>query len=277
MSALLLAVLSLPVAQTPSVEALFIKVGPNARVPGRSAGQERAVVLIHGLSVSLSKDKVARPIFRSWQKTDSHLVKALASDSDVYAFAYGQTVSCDRVSDTPLLLQSLRNLKKAGYREIILVGHSAGGLVARHLVEDHSDVGVTKVVQICTPNAGSSWAALKTARSIQVAFLASLTHTSRERILRVRKDKRIPADIQFACVVGSSRIGVGGDGVVSCKSQWSLDLQAQGIPAHGFRTTHWDAVRTARGAEFISRIVKEPQKRWDERTVREVRKKLLGS
>jgi pimeloyl-ACP methyl ester carboxylesterase len=271
-----LAVLSLPVGQQNAVETLFVKVAPNARVPGRSAGQDRAVVLIHGLSVTLSKDKAARPILRTWQKPESHLVKALAGDSDVYSFAYGQTVACHRVSDTPLLLQHLRNLKKAGYREIVLVGHSAGGVVARHLVEDHANLGVTKVVQVCTPNAGSGWASLKTARAVQAAFLSSLTHISRERILQVRKDKRIPRAIQFACVVGYSRLGVNGDTVVSCKSQWSPELREQGVPAYGLRATHWDAVRTVRGAELIARLVKEPQKRWGARTVAEAKKKLLG-
>jgi pimeloyl-ACP methyl ester carboxylesterase len=277
MSTLFLALFAVPAPApaTGAVEILFVKVAPSARVPGRSPGQARAVVLIHGLSLALlSKEKATRPHLRRWQVADCLLVKTLARDADVYAFAYGQTVACDHVSDTPLLLRHLRALKSAGYRDIVLVGHSAGGLVARHLVEDYPDLGITRVIQVCTPNGGSGLAGLKMARSVQMAFLTSLTHAARERILKDRKGKRIPAGVAFACVVGSS--GLAGDGVVSCHSQWSDDLQAQGIPAHALHAVHWDAMTSQRAADLLARLVKEPLHRWDARAVREARKKLLG-
>ena len=231
-------------------------------------------MLVHGLGLSIVPEKVAKPHLRPWQTSDSLLVKELVGVSDVYAVSYSQTASCDRISDAPLLLQDLRKLKTAGYSEVVLVGHHAGGLIARHFVEDHPDLGVTKVIQVCAPNTGSGWAVLKAARSVQVPFLSSLTHASRERILKERIDKRIPAGVEFACVVGAYRVG--GDGVVSCRSQWSPDLQAQGVPAYALRTTHLEAMRSSRSAELISRLVKEKQKRWDAATVAAVRKKLLG-
>jgi len=156
----------------------------------------------------------------------------------------------------------------------VLVGHSAGGLIARQIVEDHDDIGITKVIQVCSPNGGTNWAALKAARAVQKPFLASLTHASREKFLKERKDKRIPTAIQFACVVAI--VHLGGDMLVSCKSQWTEDLQAQGIPAHLLKATHWDAVRSPKGAELLGRLVDEAQQRWDEGAVREARKKLLG-
>jgi pimeloyl-ACP methyl ester carboxylesterase len=217
---------------------------------------------------------VAKAQLRSWQQQDSTLVKELSHHSDVYALAYGQTVACESIAESPRLIEHLRGLKKAGYRDIVLVGHSAGGIIARYLVEDNPEIGVTKVIQVCCPNGGSNWAALTTPRSMQAAFLASLTHTAREKLLQQRKEKRIPAEVEFTCVIGSVRLG--GDGVVSCKSQWSDDLQAQGIPAHSLRATHWDAVRGVKGAELLGRLIREPHKRWDERAVREARKKLLG-
>jgi hypothetical protein len=275
MLTLLLALLTAQAVPPKTVEVLFVKVGPNARVVGRSAGQQRAVVLIHGLVLHpIAKDKATKAELRSWQHQDSNLVKEVSRHADVYSLAYGQTAACEHIAQSPLLLDHLRGLKKAGYRDIILVGHSAGGLIARQLVEDNQDIGITKVIQVCCPNSGSNWAVLKTARSVQAAFLASLTHSARERLLKERKEKRIPTEVQFTCVIGSVRLG--GDGIVSCKSQWSEDLQAQGIPAHSLRTTHWDAVRSPKGAELLGRLVQESQKRWDERTVREVRKKLLG-
>src|ERR1700683_1367898 len=122
MAALFLALITLLPSSTSTVESMFVKVGPNPRVLGRSPKQDRAVVLIHGLSVVLpfSKGKADKPFMRSWQLKDSVLVKELAQDSDVYALAYGQNVSCDSIGDDSVILQHLRNLKKAGYREIVL-------------------------------------------------------------------------------------------------------------------------------------------------------------
>jgi pimeloyl-ACP methyl ester carboxylesterase len=275
MCTLLLALLTAPAPDPAAVEALFVKVGPNPRTPGRSPGQARAVVLIHGLSLALlSKDKIVKPHLRRWQVADCLLVKALARDADVYAFAYGQTVPCDRISESPVLLRQLRDLKAAGYRDIVLVGHSAGGLVARQLVEDHPELGITRVVQVCTPNGGSPLAVLKMARSVQIAFLTSLTHAARKHALETRKDRRIPPAIAFACVVGST--GLAGDGVVSCHSQWSDDLQAQGIPAFSLFTAHWEAMTTTRAADLLARLVKEPLPRWNAATVRNARRKLIG-
>jgi pimeloyl-ACP methyl ester carboxylesterase len=276
MTTLLLALLALPAAAPDTVQTHFVKVGPSALVPGRTPDQDRAIVLIHGLSVHLiSKEKPTKARLRTWQHADSLLVKHLGRDADVYSLAYSQTAPCDKVCEQSRLARHVKTLKEAGYREIVLVGHSAGGLIARHLVEDHPDLGVTKVIQVCSPNAGSGWAALKTARSVQVAFLTSLTRAARGKVLKERADRRIPKHCEFVCVVGSSVVG--GDGVVPLKSQWSEDLQAQGVPAYALRTAHWEAMKTTRAAELLSRLVREKQPRWDERQVAEARKKLLGN
>jgi pimeloyl-ACP methyl ester carboxylesterase len=275
MATFLLAVLLTAAAPPSTVETLFVKVGPSPVDEGRSARQERVVVLVHGLVLHpISKEKASQAALRPWQEKGSALVKELSRHADVYALAYAQTAACEHIAEAPVLLKHFRDLKKAGYRDIVVVGHSAGGLIARQMVEDHADLGVTKVIQVCSPNIGTSLAALKTVRSVQAAFLKSLTHTAREHLLAARKDKSIPGRIQFACVVSS--IGLGGDGIVSTRSQWSEDLQAQGIPAHGLRASHRDAVRGTRGVELIGQLVTQPQKRWDKSKVREARKKLFG-
>src|SRR6266481_2076616 len=51
--------------------------------------------------------------------------------ADVFALAYSQEVGVERVAETPVLRQAVSKLKALGYREVVLVGHSAGGLVAR--------------------------------------------------------------------------------------------------------------------------------------------------
>jgi pimeloyl-ACP methyl ester carboxylesterase len=266
-----LAPLPVPVA----VQTSFVKVAPKGAE--RTPGRDRAVVLIHGLGLQMiSQEKAVKPYLRRWQQPESELVRRLARDSDVYALAYGQNATVDTVASSPDIIRHIRSMRAAGYKEVVLVGHSAGGVVARHLVEDQPDLGVTRVIQVCPPNAGSGWAALKTARAAQMPFLASLTRTSRQKVLDERTArKRIPDSVEFACVVASCNLR--GDGVVSTRSQWPADLQAQGIPAYGVKTTHWDVMGSSRTVELVGRLVAEPMPRWDQAKVVETRKALLGS
>ena len=67
-------------------------------------------------------------------------------------------------------------LRQAGYSEVILLGFSAGGVVARQFVEDNPAAGVTRVIQVCAPNLGSPLAKLKSSVGLaQESFLQSLT------------------------------------------------------------------------------------------------------
>jgi pimeloyl-ACP methyl ester carboxylesterase len=260
------------------VEVQFVQVAPQERPAGewrRSPGERRAVVLIQGLMPHpFNKDNVARPTLRDWQKPGSPLVKRLAADADVYAFAYGQTVAVDEIAGHPALWGGTLRLREMGYREVVAVGYSAGGVIARRLVEDYPDAGVTKVVQVCAPNAGSGWAKLSAVRKSQKPFLESLTKEERRRELRSRLDVSIPDGVEFVCVVGTGAWT--GDGVVSSRSQWSPDLQAQGIPAVAVPTDHLSMVRSAAGDEAIAELVRTPQPRWSPARVAAVRKALLG-
>src|SRR3989442_866335 len=89
------------------VETRFFQVAPVVREgsdPLRSPGQERAVMLVHGVTfVSFKKDAVTRPFLREWQKRGSVLVTRLMKEADVYAFAYSQTAPADEVADAPAL------------------------------------------------------------------------------------------------------------------------------------------------------------------------------
>jgi pimeloyl-ACP methyl ester carboxylesterase len=261
------------------VEAQFVQVAPVAVKPEqvlRSAGQRRAVVLIPGLHLHpFSDSSVPRASFASWQRPGSPLVQALSRDADVFAFTYGQSVAVTEIATLPALRGGLRRLREVGYTDIVLIGFSAGGLVARQLVEDEPVAGVTKVVQVCAPNGGSSWAELKVSvRVSQRPFLQSLTKEARLRWLEDRRDKTIPAGVQFACVIGT---GLGsGDGLVSTRSAWPEDLQRQGVPAYTLRTQHLSAVRTEEGARLIADLVRQDQPRWDAAQVDALRKRLWG-
>jgi hypothetical protein len=275
----------------------FVQVAPVYRegaASQRSAAQWRAVVLLPGLRLHpFSSRNVTKAEWHSWQKPDSPLVKALAPDADVFAFAYSQDVPLETVADGPGLRDGVRRLRALGYREIVLVGHSAGGLVARQFVEDYADAGVTKVVQVCAPNGGSAWAKARVAvRKKQESFLASLSKKDRQLSLHERAAKRIPAAVEFVCVVarlhlpllsprekgehaGRGLLGAG-DGIVSAVCQWTPELQEQGVPAVALSAGHSGVVHGQPGIGVIARLVREHVLRWDAATVGAARPRILG-
>jgi pimeloyl-ACP methyl ester carboxylesterase len=232
----------------------------------RSKGQDRAVVLIHGLRAHFfSGSKVNKAEMHEWQHPDSLMVKALAKEADVFAFCYGQTTAAEDVADLPDLGGAVRALRAQGYRQIVLVGHSAGGLIGRQFVEDHPDSGVTKVIQIDAPNGGSFWASVLPVRSNQREFVDSLSTTERGWTNQLRANKKVPAAVEMVCIVGTGALG--GDGLVATSSQWPADLRDQGIPAYHVATTHREMVYCNRGVNLVARLVGEPQPRWDAKEV----------
>jgi pimeloyl-ACP methyl ester carboxylesterase len=258
------------------VRTRFVQVAPGKRTQTtfqRSPGQDRAAVLIHGLSLSRDDQTVASAGLQIWQLPGSPIIQALRSKADVYAFAYGQNVSVDRIAELPALKEGVARLRKLGYREIVLLGHSAGGLVARQFVEDNPDAGVTRVVQVCTPNGGSPLALLPVSAPSQRAFLDSITERGRQRALERRDGKTLPRGIQFVCVVGN---GIGsGDIAVSCRCQWPEDLQKQGIPVVHLETLHFLVMGDRDCAATLADAVCRERPRWNDAEVQRARK-LLG-
>jgi pimeloyl-ACP methyl ester carboxylesterase len=202
-------------------------------------------------------------------------------------------VSLEAIAETPGLHNGIQRLRGMGYRQIVLLGHSAGGLVARQFVEDHPEAGVTKVIQVCTPNGGSGWArATLAVRKNQLSFLSSLTHKDRQLSLEGRANKKIPAAVDFVCVVGRVHIPWlsprdngekgsrgwlrPGDGVVSAESQWPPELQAQGIPAVPLEAGHMGLLHSKTGIEAVVRLVRQRIGRWDAATVSAARQRILG-
>src|SRR5262249_37420141 len=160
-----------------------------------------------------------RAELHTWQQPDSLMVRRLGREADVFAVAYAQNGAADEISETPVFREGVRHLRALGYRSVVLVGHSAGGLVARDFVEGNPDAGVTKVIQVCTPNGGSPWAKWQVVQPRQATFLDSLTRPVRRLAQAGRADRRIPEQVEFACVVGNGWLR--GDGVVGTPSQWT--------------------------------------------------------
>jgi hypothetical protein len=268
-------VATLTLAGPPASE--FVQVAPMSATGKltRTCGQERAVVLIHGLLIgTLSADKVNSPTMHEWQKPNAALVQRLGKEADVFSFSYAQNVPLGDIVKMSGLAANVSELQKMGYTSIVLVGHSAGGLIARQFVEDNPDCGVAKVIQVCSPNGGATLADFKLAPAVQKAFLHSLSHEVRRKEMKDRADVHFPSKVEFVCVIGCS-MGES-DGLVSVKSQWTDDLQNQGIPAYLLRESHRHAVRAPAGVDLITRLVTTPQPRWDEDKVKMERKHILG-
>lgn len=260
----------------PSVESIFLPAAP-LPVGGkwaRTPQQPCAVVLIHGFHYHLLEKSVPKAEFRPWQHPDSALVKELAKHADVFTFAYGQNTSLDAIVRTSTIGENITQLRKLGYSDIVLLGHSAGGLIARHFVEDFPDAGVTKVIQVCSPNGGSPLAVLTGPKS-QKAFRDCLTEKGRQECLRVRAGKVIPDHVHFVCVVAKGNGSTGSDGVVPCICQWTADLQKQGIPVVGIPLSHRAAVRDLKAAETLANLVREKQDRWTPVRVELARKEIF--
>jgi pimeloyl-ACP methyl ester carboxylesterase len=265
------------------VQTKFAQLAPVSREVApfqRSEGKTRAVILIHGFKLHpFSDENVCKPEWHIWQRPGGELHKVLSRDADVYGFAYGQNASVEQIAHGMALAFHVRQLKEIGYREIVLIGHSTGGIIARECVEDNPDAGVSKVIQVCTPNAGSSLARTNVAiRKIQEPLVLSLSCESRQQVLRERAERKIPASVEFICVVGrlstdQSSAPSPGDGVVAVDSQWSEDLQRQGIPALLLPMGHNSVLRTEAGIEKVAALVRDKQLRWTPEQVAE--KKLV--
>jgi triacylglycerol esterase/lipase EstA (alpha/beta hydrolase family) len=262
-----------------AVETRFVQVAPPAKpgeAPRRSPGQARAVVLLHGFRPHPFNDANAlHPELSSWEEPSSAVVKALGRESDVYALGYAQHRPVDEVARAPALGRYVAGLRAAGYTDVVLIGHSAGALVGRYYVEDSGGGGVTKVIQVCPPNGGTSWGKLTAGvRQSQEPFLASLTKEARQAAQRERAGKLIPAGVEFVCVVGA--FGRAGDGLVRYDCQWTRDLQVQGIPAVLLHTPHVTAMRSKSAAQRLADLVREPQPRWTAAQVEAARAKIIG-
>jgi len=263
--------------QQPPVEIRVEQVYPDrvGKMTARSPGQARAVLLIHGLRIHpLQGGLAARAEFHSWQLPKSAIVQALAQNADVFSLSFNQTADLETISRAPALANAVERLRFLGYREIILVGHSAGGILARLYVEDHPHAPVTRVVQICAPNLGSSWAKAEAKiQKVQGPFLESLTKSWRQKVCSERSDRLIPRRVEFLCVMGT--IGPIGDGLVSCRSQWPEDLQRQGIPVVRLATTHFVVMHTKKTATELAILIQRYQPRWGPQQVEAARVSAL--
>ncbi len=244
--------------------------------PAAPPDKTRAVVLIHGLFVHpVRTSKASQPWRREWQEPKSELVKALAADADVFAFAYAQTAPVDDVAESHGLRDAVARLRKAGYKEIVLIGHSAGGVIARQFVERYPDAGVTKVVAVAAPFAGVELATFKVGYpKVQAPFVQSLAPEVRIEAIKANKNP-LGKGVQIACVVCKLKL-VETDGLVSTGSQWPEDLQRFGVPVVLAPVNHFVVMHSTAAVKQIAELAREKLARWSPEEVDKARKVLFG-
>jgi pimeloyl-ACP methyl ester carboxylesterase len=234
----------------------------------------RAVVLVPGLYVHpLHPSKVMVPERRNWQEPKSELVKALAPDSDVFAFGYSQAVTLDDVALSAGLLDAVTRLRKLGYTQIVLIGHSAGGVIVRQFAERRPGAGVTKVIAVAAPFAGAEAATFKVGYpKVQKAFVHSLAPEVRTEAVRTNPFP-ISAELEFACVVCKLKHAKS-DGLVGINSQWPEELQKLGVPSVLATVSHFDVMHSASAAKTIAELVRGKVVRWSPEQTEQARKKI---
>jgi pimeloyl-ACP methyl ester carboxylesterase len=244
--------------------------------PVKPSEKARAVVLIHGLFVHpIRPSKASQPWLRDWQEPKSELVKLLAKDSDVFACGYAQTTPVEDVAACPGLRDAIERLRKAGYKEIVLIGHSAGGIIARQFVERHPDAGVNKVIAVASPFGGVELATIKIGYpKVQAPFVQSLSPEARAKSMKANP-KPLDKDVQFACILCKLKL-VESDGLVPTRSQWPAEVQRLGVPVLLAHSSHFDVMKDTDTTKRIAELVREKIKRWSPEEVEKAKKILFG-
>ena len=244
--------------------------------PEAPGGKTRAVVLIHGLFIHpVRQGKASEPWRRDWQEPKSDLVKALAPHFDVFAFAYSQNAALEEIAKSLGMRDAIARLRKAGYKEIVLVGHSAGGVIARQFVENFPDAGATKVIAVAAPFAGVELANVKVGYpKAQAPFVQSLSPDARAEAAKANKNP-LGKDVPFACVVCKLKL-VDTDGLVSTRSQWPSDLQQCGVPIVHSSAHHFVVMQNANAVKAIAELAREKLVRWSPEETERARKVMFG-
>lgn len=257
------------------------QVAPIARGKAVSVGisktKDRAVLLIPGLKLHPFRPALStRPERHNWQEPGSELVRTLSSEFDLYAFGYAQTASLDAIALSPGIRDTVGKLKGAGYKEIVLVGHSAGGVIARLFATHYPDSGVTKVITVASPHLGAEAAHLQIGYPrIQAPFIQSLLPETRIAARVPVPEAKPGQSIQMVCVVCKLR-KLDGDGLVDLASQWPEDCRKCGVPAVLVAVNHWDAMSNPASAKAIGDLAREKLATWTSEEVEKAQKQLFG-
>ncbi len=267
-----------PITDLPT---MFWGIAPEVKysdLPSLKKKHDKAVVFIHGLQPHVfHPEKATKPQVHEWQEPGGSLVKLLAEEFDIFGFSYAQMQSVDSITLSRGLRVGINALEAAEYKEILLIGHSAGAIICREFVECFPADGITKVIAISGPYQGSGWAKLPTFTlpKTQVAFINSLLPEVRIALQKER-DVKLPKSLEFCCVLTKWN-RTDHDTVVSLKSQWPPDLQDQGIPAVLASCNHFDVMTNDAAIKTVAELAKGKVVRWKAEQTELAQFKLFGT
>ncbi len=223
----------------------------------------KAVLCIPGLYPHpLRPERATKPEMHPWFEPKAPLLAALAPDFDVYAFGYAQTLPVDSVASSNGMRETIAKLKTAGYREIVLVGHSAGGIVAHQFAVRFPDSGVTKVIPVAAPYSGSDLAELNVGLPwTQVSYIKSLAPQPRQATLK--EDKAFPKTIEY-CAMLCKVSRLPNDIMVNLESQWPPEVRQQGLPAALVNANHFEVLKSTIGVSTTVDLASSKLIRWSE-------------
>lgn len=84
-------------------------------------------------------------------------------------------------------------LKETGHSQVILIGHSMGGIVARAVMVEYGQSRIARVITIATPHLGTSW-------SFIFPATPALQMQSRGPFLAALKDEGRQGSVPFLCI-----------------------------------------------------------------------------
>jgi pimeloyl-ACP methyl ester carboxylesterase len=267
-----------PITDLPTV---FWGISPEVKssdIPALKKKNDKAVVFIHGLLPHVfHPERATQPEVHDWQVSSGLLAKQLADDYDIFGFSYAQSQSVDSITLCRGLRTGINAIEAAQYKEIVLIGHSAGAIIARQFAEFFPEDGITKIICISGPHLGSGWAKLPTFTlpKTQVAFINSLLPDVRTALHKERAIK-LPKDLEACCVL-SKWNRTDHDTIVNLRSQWPTDLQDQGIPAVLASCNHFDVMTNEAAVKSITELVRGKIVRWKPEQTELAQFKLFGT
>lgn len=270
-----LAVFSFSPAQELSTALWQIVPHAEGEVRALNVTRQKAVLCIPGLYPHpIQPSKALAPEKHPWFEPRAPLLAALAPDFDVYALGYAQTLPLDAVASSSGMRSAVARLKRAGYREIVLIGHSAGGIVAHQFAERYPDSGVTKIIPVAAPYLGSDLAEIGFGLpKTQVAYIKSIAPQPRREATALLTP--LPKHIDICCV--SCKITyLTNDILVNLESQWPPEVRRHGIPTTLVGVNHFDALKAPQAVEQVTLLAKSRLTRWNEEDVARAEKVLFG-
>ncbi len=158
-----------------------------------------------------------------------------------FLFYYPSGLRLDMVSD--FLTRSVSQLQNSyGFRQLFIIAHSMGGLVARSFVMKyrkrypHAAKSIHLLVTINTPMKGMHSAA-NGVRNSPIVVPSWRDVATGSSFLQKLNAWQWPGEIPYYLVF-SYESGKGGDGVVTLQSQIPLKLQSEAVRIYGFNASH---------------------------------------